>query len=222
MLMKPGTLQDNNTQPREKGCAASPPPFCCPCLCGPDFRTKAQICKLLFATINQRLVLISGRQHEQAPALAAERWQPRAGPAREDNLLGRGGSKQLEEKQLWEVNLEEGTVPTQPGEPRAPASGRVAGEEAVISTSICNQEAGSAIAGKCSPRSPVLIRRRRRHPALPRSPHHGTRPWAHREEAFSHQQHLPWLLVATHCQGSCRNPQPVGLQEVFPASNLPS
>lgn len=94
-------------------------------MCGPDFRTKAQICKLLFATINQRLVLISGRQHEQAPALAAERWQPRAGPAHEDNLVGRGGSKQLEEKLLWEVNLEERMVPTRGApSPSKWASGR--------------------------------------------------------------------------------------------------
>lgn len=59
--------------------------------------------RAVFATINQRLVLISDRQHEQAPALTAERWQLRASPAHE--LVGRGGSKQHGENHLWEVEF---------------------------------------------------------------------------------------------------------------------
>lgn len=108
----------------------------------------------MFVTINQRLVLISDRQHEQAPALAAKHWQLRASPAHE--LVGRGGSKQHGENQLWEVNLEQGTVPTKPWspEPQRWVSNRGGSGDQSPASAIKRQEApapGSA------PLSPVLI-----------------------------------------------------------------
>lgn len=194
-------------------------------------------------TINQRLALISGTQQYQAPALAPEHWQPRTRPAHEEELLGRGGGggrgEQHGGKQLWEVNTEDGMMPTCSGLPGSPEPWRrgEAGEEAVIRQQHLQSRAGSATAGKRSLLLPCAINPEcpvEEAPALPcppgalpgrqrPSPEH-TGSWALLRNRWKCS---PWFPVATNCQGSYRNPQAQWLvrgwpsREAFPASILP-
>lgn len=67
-------------------------------------------------TIKQRLALISGKQQHQAPALAPEHWQPGPDQRTKRNSLDEEEEevKQHGENQLWEVNTEDGMMPTCP------------------------------------------------------------------------------------------------------------